>query len=185
MARKSHRLWIALCAVAALLLSGVARADDANRAKARSLVAAAIQLTDSTQALKMLWQATDIDPSLSESYVYLGLYYNSRENFGKVVEVYKKFTKYSPKEVSAYLNIGEAYMSFSPPRYDDALTYYRKAYEIDPHSGFAALRIGELLARNGDRSEAVRYLKQASAGSSSNPTIAAEASKQLRELAAF
>ncbi len=74
-------------------------------------------------------------------------------------------------------------MSFNPPRFDDALTYYRKAYKIDPHSSFAALRIGELLARTGDRGEAMRFLKQASADSS--PTIAAEATKQLRQLSGF
>jgi tetratricopeptide (TPR) repeat protein len=183
MFRKPHRFWIALCAAGALLVAVWAYADDANRAKARSLVQAAIQLTDSVQAVKMLWQATDIDPAYTEAYVYLGLFYNSREDFPRVVEVYKKFAKYQPKEASAYLNIGEAYMSFNPPRFDDALKYYRMAYEIDPHSSFAALRLGELLARNGDRSQAVRYLKQAS--SDSSPTIAAEASKQLRQLSGF
>src|SRR5215472_12643398 len=131
MAGKPHRLWITVCAACLLALCGLARTDDASRAKARSLTDAAIQLTDSTQALKMLWQATEIDPTFNEAYIYLGLYYNSREDFPKVVEVYKKFTKYQPHEASAYLNIGEAYMSFNPPRYDDALTYYRKAYEID------------------------------------------------------
>ena len=74
-----------------------AYADDANRAKARSLVEAAIQLTNSIQAVKMLWQATDIDPTYNEAYVYLGLFYNSREDFPKVVEVYKKFAKYQPR----------------------------------------------------------------------------------------
>jgi len=185
MNHKPHRFWIALCAAAALLVAVWARADDANRAKARSLVEAAIQLTNSVQAVKMLWQATDIDPTYNEAYVYLGLFYNSREDFPRVVEVYKKFAKYQPKQPSAYLNIGEAYMSFTPPHFDDALTYYRKAYELDPHSSFAALRMGELLARSGDRTQAERYLKQASADSSANPTIAAEASKQLRQLSGF
>jgi tetratricopeptide (TPR) repeat protein len=185
MARRSYRLWTALCAAAVLLVSGTAHADDAARAKARALTDAAIQLTDSSQAVKMLWQATNIDPNSTEPYIYLGLYYNSREDFGKVIEVYKKLVKYRPKETSAYLNIGEAYMSFNPPKFDDALGYYRKAYELDPHSSFAALRIGQILARNGDREQATRFLKQASADSSANPTIAAEASKTLREMAGF
>jgi tetratricopeptide (TPR) repeat protein len=184
MARKLNSLLITIGA-AVLLAATFAHADDANRAKARALVDAAIQLTNSNQAVKMLWQATDIDPTFHESYVYLGLYYNSREDFSKVVDVYKKLTKYEPKETSAYLNIGEAYMSFNPPRFDDAVVYYRKAYELDPHSSFAALRLGELLARTGNRTEAVRYLKQAAADSSSNPTIADEATKQLRALASF
>src|SRR5579885_3541783 len=133
MIRFLHRFWIALAA-AAILAAGPAHADDAARIKARTLTDAAIQLTDSSQAVKMLWQATDIDPNSTEPYIYLGLYYNSREDFAKVIEVYKKLVKYRPKEASAYLNIGEAYMSFNPPKYDDALVYYRKAYEIDPHS---------------------------------------------------
>lgn len=185
MARKAKFSLLTACTLVLFLAAAVVRADDAGRAKARSLVEAAIQLTDSNQALKMLWQATDIDPTFNEPYVYLGLYYNSREQFDQVVEVYKKLIKYQPHEISAYLNIGEAYMSFNPPRYDQALIYYRKAYEVDPHSSFAALRLGELLAHNGDRAEAVRYLKQASADSHANPTVAAEADKQLRQLAGF
>jgi len=185
MARKPNSVWIAIFAAGALLAASFVHADDANRAKARALVDAAIQLTDSNQAVKMLWQATDIDPTFNEAYVYLGLYYNSREDFAKVVQVYQKLTKYQPKEVSAYLNIGEAYMSFSPPRFDQAAIFYRKAYELDPKSSFAALRLGEMLARSGSRDEAIRYLKQASTDTSANPTIAAEATKQLRALAAF
>jgi tetratricopeptide (TPR) repeat protein len=185
MARRPYRLWIVMCIAAALLAGAPAHADDAARVKARALTDAAIQLTDSNQAVKMLWQATDIDPNSTEPYIYLGLYYNSREDFGKVIEVYKKLVKYRPKETSAYLNIGEAYMSFNPPRFEDALGYYRKAYELDPHNSFAALRLGQILARNGDREQATRFLKQASAGSSSNPTIAAEANRTLHDMAGF
>ena len=119
---------------------------DSNEAKARALVNAAINLTDSERAVKLLWQATEIDPTLPEAYIYLGLFYNSRSNFGKVVEVYQKLLKFQPKGVSAYLNIGEAYMSFTPPRLEDALPYYRKALEINPASSFAALRLGEIYA---------------------------------------
>jgi tetratricopeptide (TPR) repeat protein len=177
---------IALCAASGLLISvTAAHADDSARIKARALTDAAIQLTDSNQAVKMLWQATDIDPNSTEPYIYLGLFYNSREDFAKVIDVYKKLVKYRPKETSAYLNIGEAYMSFNPPKFDEALVYYKKAYELDPHSAFAALRIGQILARNGDREQATRFLKQAGANSSSNPTIAAEANRTLHEMAGF
>jgi tetratricopeptide (TPR) repeat protein len=166
-----------------VLRPATAAAQDAERAKARALVDAAIKMTDSDQAVKLLWQATEIDPALNDAYVYLGLYYNSRQDFGKVAEVYKKLIKYQPHEVSAYLNVGEAYMSFSPPKYDDALSYYRKAYEVDPASSFAALRIGEILAQQGNRTEAVRFLKQASSDTAKNPTVAAEAAKILNQLA--
>lgn len=185
MPRLSNRLWIALCAAALLMIAAPARADDASRIRARALTDAAIQLTDSSQAVKMLWQATDIDPNSTEPYIYLGLYYNSREDFAKVIDVYKKLIKYRPNETSAYLNIGEGYMSFNPPRFNDALPYYRKAYELDPHNSFAALRLGQILARNGDREQATRYLKQAGSASSSNPTIAAEATKTLHDMAGF
>jgi len=185
MARRPYRLWIVLCAAAALLVGATAaRADDAARIKARALTDAAIQLTDSAQAVKMLWQATDIDPTSTEPYIYLGLYYNSREDYDKLIEVYQKLVKYRPNEPSAYLNIGEAYMSFNPPRFNDALPYYQKAYQLDPHSSFAALRLGEILARNGDRDQAIRYLKQAGADTA-NPAYAQEANKTLREMAGF
>jgi tetratricopeptide (TPR) repeat protein len=155
------------------------RAQDANAEKARSLVNAAINMTDSDQALKLLWQATDIDPGFEEAYVYLGLYYNSRSDFSKVVEVYQKLAKYEPKQPTVYLNIGEAYMSFAPPKLDDALNYYRKAYALDPSSSFAALRIGQILAQQGSRTEALKYLRQASADAARNPNAAAEANKLI------
>lgn len=172
---------IALVGIMTVGLAG-ARAQDAERAKARALVDAAIKMTDSDQAVKLLWQATDIDPTFNDAYVYLGLYYNSRENFAKVAEVYQKLIKYQPRELSAYLNIGEAYMSFSPPKYDEALTYYKKAYELDPNSSFAALRLGEILAQKGNRADAIRYLKQAGADTAKNPTIASEAQKILNQI---
>jgi protein O-GlcNAc transferase len=177
-----------LFATLALLLVSVpaARADDgANAAKARSLVDAAINMTDSQQAVKLLWQATDIDPKLQDAYVYLGLYYNSRSQFDQVIKVYKKLIKNDPNNVSAHLNIGEAYMSFTPPRESDALPYYRKAYQLDPSSAFAALRIGEILAQQGNRSAALPYLKKAATNSSSNPSAAAEARKILGQIGAM
>jgi tetratricopeptide (TPR) repeat protein len=155
---------------------------DSNEARARALVIAAINMKDSDRAVKLLWQATEIDPTLPEAYIYLGLFYNSRSNFGKVVEVYQKLVKYQPREVSAYLNIGEAYMSFVPPRMEEALPYYRKALEVDPASPFAALRLGEIYAQQGNRKEAVKFLRLASGARAKNPDVAAQADKFLREM---
>jgi tetratricopeptide (TPR) repeat protein len=159
-----------------------AYAASSNTVKAHALVDAAINMTDSDRAVKLLWQATDLDPALEEAYVYLGLFYNSRSQFDKVVEVYQKLVKYQPKEISAYLNIGEAYMSLSPPKYEAALPYYRKAMELDRASSFAALRMGEIFAQQGNREEAVRYLRLASGDRSKNPNIATEADRMLRQM---
>jgi tetratricopeptide (TPR) repeat protein len=170
----------------ALAFSAVVRAQDSssNQAKARSLVDAAIKMTNSDEAVKLLWQATDIDPTLEDSYVYLGLYYNSRSDFANVVKVYQKLVKYNPDQTSAYLNIGEAYMSFSPPRAGDALIYYRKAYEVDPKNTFAALRIGQILAQNGNHDDAVKYLRQALADTS-NQSVSSQAEKTLHDMNAL
>jgi len=180
----------ALTLVAALMLALAsvafpARAQDANAAKARALVDAAIKMTDSDAALKLLWQATEIDPTLDDAYVYLGLYYNSRSDFTDVIKVYQKLIKYQPRQVSAYLNIGEAYMSFSPARTDDALVYFRKAYDLDRNNSFAALRIGQLLAQTGQRDEALKYLRIALGDSARNPTVASEAEKTLKQMGAL
>jgi tetratricopeptide (TPR) repeat protein len=158
-------------------------ASTSNAEKAEALVQTAINMTDSDKALKLLWQATDIDPTLQDPYIYLGLYYNSRSDFDQVVQVYQKLVKYDPKESSAYLNIGEAYMSFTPPRTDDALVYYQKALSLDPTSSFAALRMGEIYAQQGNREMAVRYLKMAS-GDVKNPDVAAEANHYLSQMGA-
>ena len=176
--------------VAAVLMLAIAfplyaRAQDANALKARALVDAAIKMSDSDAAVKLLWQATDIAPADDDAYVYLGLYYNSRSDPTNVVKVYQKLVKYQPKQGSAYLNIGEAYMSFSPPKTDDALVYYRKAYEVDPKNTFAALRIGQVLAQSGQRDDALKFLKIALGDSAKNPTIASEAEKTLKQMGAL
>jgi tetratricopeptide (TPR) repeat protein len=178
----------ALSATATSVVSAPANApgdtSESNPIKARQLVDAAINMTDSERAVKLLWQATAMDPTLEEAYLYLGLFYNSRSNFGKVVEVYQRLVKYEPKLVTAYLNIGEAYMSFSPPKFSDALPYYNKALELDPASSFAALRLGEIYAQQGNRSEAVKYLSLASRDRTKNPGVAAEADRILHEIGA-
>ncbi len=176
---------IVLLGALAIIASSAGAQDSSNSAKARALVDAAIKMTNSDEAVKLLWQATDLDPTLDDAYVYLGIYYNSRSDFPNVVKVYQKLVKYQPNQVSAYLNIGEAYMSFSPPRTDDALVYYRKAYEIDPKNTFAALRIGELLAQTGKRDDALKYLKIALGDSAKNPTVASEAEKTLKQMGAL
>jgi tetratricopeptide (TPR) repeat protein len=178
-------LTLAAVLMLAIAFPFYARAQDANALKARALVDAAIKMSDSDAAVKLLWQATDIAPADEDAYVYLGLYYNSRSDFTNVVKVYQKLVKYQPKQVSAYLNIGEAFMSFSPPKTDDALVYYRKAYEVDPKNTFAALRIGQLLAQTGQHDEALKFLKIALGDSAKNPTIASEAEKTLKQMGAL
>jgi len=161
-------------------------AAGADSVKAHELVAAAINMTDSERAVTLLWQATEVAPRLDEPYMYLALYYNSRSQFDKVVEVYQKLLKYQPGEATAYINIGEAYMSFAPPKFDAALPYYLKALQIEPGNSFAALRIGELYAQKGEpyRDQAVRYLNIARSDRFKNPTTAAEAEKILHEMGA-
>ena len=163
-----------------ILPLSVARAQD-NAAKARALVNSAIQMTNSDEAVKLLWQATEIDPTLEDPYVYLGVYYNSRSDFASMVKVYQKLIKYRPNEVSAYLNIGEAYMSFTPPRLQEALSYYQKAYALDPKNSWTALRIGEIFVQNGNREQATKYLRDALADTK-NAAASAEAERLLRQM---
>lgn len=158
----------------------LALTQESNAAKAHALVEAAIKMTDSEKAVKLLWQATDIDPSLEEPYIYLGMYYNSKQDSEDLAKVYQKLVKYQPNSVSAWINIGEAYMSSTPPKTKEALPYYRKAFELDPHSSMAALRMGEIMAQEGDREQAIRYLHQAA----TDPTYAEEARKILTQMGA-
>jgi tetratricopeptide (TPR) repeat protein len=155
-------------------------ASESEKQRAQALVNAAIRQTDSEQALKQLWQATDIDPTFEESYVYLGMFYQSREQFSEVARVYKKLVKYRPS-VNGYCNVGEADLGLRPPNYDEALKYFRRAYSLDPQSARVALRIGQILTIKGNRAEARRFLKQAS----EDPEDVEFASEAKRELGAF
>ena len=158
----------------------ICQAGESERQRAQALVSAAIRQTDSEQALKQLWQATDIDPTLEESYVYLGMFYQSREQFSEVARVYEKLVKYRPS-VAGYCNVGEADLGLIPPNYDEALKYFRKAYSLDPQSARVALRIGQILTIKGNRAEARRFLQQAS----EDPEDVEFASEAKRELRAF
>ena len=163
----------------------IARAQDSNAAKAHALVDAAIKMTDSEKAVKLLWQATDIDPALEEPYIYLGMYYNSKQDFDDLAKVYQKLVKYQPNSVAAWLNIGEAYMSFTPQKLKEALPYFRRAYELDSHSTVAALRMGEIMVQVGDdREQAIRYLRQAAADDRANRSYADRARKILSQMGA-
>lgn len=153
-----------------------------NAQKARELVEAAINMTDSNRAVGLLWQATDLDPNLVEAYQYLALYYNSRSQFDQVVQVYRKLVKYRPKEATAWLNIGEAYLSTDPPQFDKALPYFLKGYELEPTASFAALRIGEIYAQQLKRNEALHYLRIASADKVKNPDVAKQADTLISRL---
>jgi tetratricopeptide (TPR) repeat protein len=182
MRTKQFRVLLSIFTVLLFLaFPALSRAQDSNAIKARALVDAAIKMTDSEKAVKLLWQATDIDPTLPDAYLYLGLYYQSKQDFNDLVKVYQKLVKYKPTDATAWTNIGEAYMSFTPPKTKEALPYYRKAYELDPNSSWAALRIGEILAQQGDRTNAIHYLRQASADTK-NPSAAAEAQKMLTQM---
>ena len=179
---RSTRILVVAQALACVLAiaSSISRAQDSNTAKAHALVDAAIKMTDSEKAVKLLWQATDIAPADEEPYVYLGMYYNSKQDPEDLVKVYQKLVKYEPNAVTAWLNLGEAYMSYNPPKTTDALPYFRKAYELDSHSSMAALRLGEIMAQQGDRDNAIRYLHQAAG----DPTYAGEANKMLVQMGA-
>ncbi len=158
----------------------LARAQDSNAAKAHELVDAAIKMTDSEKAVKLLWQATDIAPSLEEPYVYLGMYYNSKQDSDDLVKVYQKLVKYEPNFTAAWLNLGEAYMSFTrrrPPRRCLAIA---KPTSWISTSAMAALRMGEIMAQQGDREQAIRFLHQAAC----NPVYAGEARKVLTQMGA-
>jgi tetratricopeptide (TPR) repeat protein len=155
---------------------------ESNAAKARKLTDTAINLTDSDRAVSMLWQATALDPAFEEPYLYLGLYYNSRSQFDRVVEVYQKLIKSHPDETSAWLNIGEAYMSYTPPRFDAALPFYHRGFELDPRNAFAAFRLGQIYAQLNNRAEALKYLRVASGARAKNPEIADQADHLIHEM---
>jgi tetratricopeptide (TPR) repeat protein len=176
---------VAILMLALAVFPSAAHAQDSKTAKARALTDAAIKMTDSDAAVKLLWQATEIDPTFGDAYIYLGLYYDSRSDHDNVIKVYQKLIKYQPKQTSAYLNIGEAYMSYSPPKTDQALAYYHKAYEIDPTNPFAALRMGQLLAQTGNHDDALKYLRIALGASAKDPSVSAEAEKTLKQMGAL
>lgn len=185
MGRRIRNCILAIATTIATAIGPTSFAAQADAAKARALVDAAIKMTDSNEAVKLLWQATDIDPSLQEAYVYLSLYYQSRSDFDDMVKVYQKLLRYQPNQTSAYLNIAEAYMSYDPPRTNDAMVYYRKALSMDSHNAFAELRIGQTLYQTGNRDEAAKYLRMALTDGAHNQSVVEQAQRTLKVMGAL
>ncbi len=66
---------------------------------------------------------------------------------------------YRYEEASAYGNLGTAFTSLGMT--DDAISAFKKQYELDPESAFAMFNIGVVLANAGRDGEAVEYYEKA------------------------
>lgn len=64
-------------------------------------------------------------------------------------------------------------------RFDDAVTCYRRALEIDPTYTRAYVELGKLLLQQGKRAEALRYW-QHGVNVATQPHVIAEVLQQLR-----
>ena len=75
-------------------------------------------------------------------------------------------------------------MSFSPPKTDEALIYYRKGYALEPRTLSPRSESGNYSRRPASVTKR-QDLRIALADSARNPTVASEAEKALKQMGAL
>lgn len=79
----------------------------------------------------------------------------------EAINLLNKALKEEPNNPETYILIGDATLEQNPGDASQAITYYKKAYELDKKSSRALLRIGQLYSRARNLSEAVKHYDEA------------------------
>ena len=93
------------------------------------------------------WErATEIDPTMTRAYNYLGRAYYTQGMIEEAIEAYKKSVELDPSNPTAYINLGIAYRYYE--EFDAAINELNKAIELNPLSALAHDEIGMAIVKN-------------------------------------
>ena len=114
------------------------------------------------------WErATEIDPTMTRAYNYLGRAYYTQGMIEEAIEAYKKSVELDPSNPTAYINLGIAYRYYE--EFDAAINELNKAIELNPLSALAHDEIGMALLKMKKMDEAISAYKNATAIDSKFP----------------
>jgi tetratricopeptide (TPR) repeat protein len=113
---------------------------------------------ETNKAIQAYSKALELDPNWAEIHNYIGYLSLDQGNFTKAVEHIEKFVALSPGEANPLDSLGEVY--FWMGRLDEALTSYKKAWEIKPDFQGVHFRIGYIHALKENYSEALRWFEE-------------------------
>jgi serine/threonine protein kinase/tetratricopeptide (TPR) repeat protein len=112
------------------------------------------------KAKQAIDEALEIDPDLPEAYLGLAhYYYHCKLDYDNALEQLFIAKDINPKnsEIMEYTG----YINRRQGRFDQAVTYFKKALEIDPRSSVIANNLGQTYALMRKYTEAERYLDRA------------------------
>jgi len=110
---------------------------------------ARVHLGHRDEGLDLMRKAAKLDPQQSEFDYNLGLLAGGDE----AVAAFRRAVAGRPNFVLAWFHLGEAQAG------DDAIAAYRRTLEIDPRFTRAYLALARALTAQGNRAEAMRYLR--------------------------
>ena len=100
-------------------------------------------LADTTAAIENFQKAINIDPSNSSNYFSLARLFRKQKNRNKAIQVYTSALDRIGNNKELYNEMGNTY--FEPPsRFEMAISYYKKALEIDSTLSYTCFNLGKL-----------------------------------------
>ncbi len=122
---------------------------------------------DTGLVFSLLRRAEALDNKNAEIYLIRGDYWiNTLNNGSRAAENYKRSQDFSPNSTRARVRLGQLYTRIRV--YNDALSYYQQALEIDPSFAPAYLEMGFLYAKTNQPEESKKNFKKYLDLSSSN-----------------
>ncbi len=114
------------------------------------------------EALAPYEKAVQLDPKNLDFRTTYGLILGQNGQFDKAAEELKRVVA-SPgyKNTAGFTNLGFVYRSMEPPRNDESIAAYKKALELDPKNGQAALGLAWSYQNSKRYDESIAACKQA------------------------
>lgn len=111
-------------------------------------------------AITYYQNAININPTNTDAYYNLGIYYQENDMLNKAQEAYRKIIEIDPKFPYSYFNIGYILLEVSRTP-DEAVSYFAKAIEQKPDYYEAHYNLGLCLEEMGDLQNARESYKNA------------------------
>jgi tetratricopeptide (TPR) repeat protein len=116
-------------------------------------------LGDSTRAIEHDHKAIAVNKDFSPAYKDLGYRYSARGDYKEAEMYFQKYLLLNPQEPNSHDCIADLYAKMG--RFEDAITHYKKALEIDPTFSYSQRKIGINLCFLGKCTEGREVLQEA------------------------
>lgn len=105
----------------------------------------ALETNDLKTAVESFEEATRLDPSSYDAFVYLAVAYSKQSRYNRAIGALKKATDIRPNSAPAHYNLGRAYDAAGVPK--EAWAEYKNALNIDAFYGKAREAMSDLSDR--------------------------------------